>query len=371
MRITNIEVIELRLPEVKEQCDGTQDSLIVRVHTDEGIVGLGEIDTVPSVGAAVVNAPYSHTMATGLREILIGRDPFEIEKIWDDMYWKTIYYGRTGPVLHTMSGVDMALWDIMGKVLNRPVYQLLGGTFRTSIPAYASVLMPETPSEAAALAEGFLRQGYRAMKFGWGPIGKSERLDIELVKAIRSTIGPEVELMIDAGLVWDRKTALRMARKYAEYDVFWLEEPLPPDDLEGYALLSEQAPMYIAAGEQDSGRKAFQRLLDEGGIDILQPDLGRCGGLTEAKKIAYMAYDRNTKVVPHAFKSGISVAACAHLVAGIPNGFTLEYTMSESPIARDLVRTPVSLTNGCIEVPQGPGLGIELDEDIVTRYRQN
>jgi L-rhamnonate dehydratase len=369
MKITDVEVITLRLPQVEERCDGTQDTLLVRVYTDEGIVGVGEVDTVPSVGAAVITAPYSHTMATGLREILIGKDPFEIEKIWDEMYWKTIYYGRTGPVIHAMSGVDIALWDILGKALNRPVYQLLGGAFRTSIEAYASVLMPETPAEAARIAENFVKQGYRAMKFGWGPIGRDEKLDVELVKAIRAAIGDDVKLMIDAGLAWDATSAIRMAHKYGEYNVFWLEEPLPPDDIAGYARLAQAAPMYIAAGEQESGRRSFQRLLDEGDIGIVQPDLARCGGLTEAKKIAYMAYDRNKKVVPHAFKSGISVAACAHLVASIPNGFTLEYTMSESPIARELVKNPVTLVNGRIEVPQGPGLGIEINEDIVRRYR--
>ncbi|MCL6444308.1 MAG: mandelate racemase/muconate lactonizing enzyme family protein [Alicyclobacillus sp.] len=369
MKITDVEVICLRLPEVQERCDGTQDTLIVKVYTDEGIVGLGEIDTPPTVGAATILAPFSHTMATGLRNVLIGKDPFEVEKIWDEMYWRTIYFGRYGPVLHAMSGIDMALWDIVGKSLNRPVYQLLGGAFRKTIPVYASALMPDTPEEAAELAERFAEMGYKAVKFGWGPIGRCEQLDMELVRAIRRALGSSVRLMIDAGLAWDRKTALRMANKYAEYDVFWLEEPLPPDDLEGYALLAEHAPMYIAAGEQESGRKAFRRLIEEGRIDIVQPDLARCGGLTEAKRIGYMAYDRNTKLVPHAFKSGISVAACAHLVASLPNGFMLEYTMSESPIARDLVHTPVRLQNGCVEVPEGPGLGVDLDEDVVKRYR--
>ncbi|MCS7222209.1 MAG: mandelate racemase/muconate lactonizing enzyme family protein [Anaerolineae bacterium] len=371
MKITEIEAICLRLPEVDAtRCDGTQDTLVVRVHTDEGITGIGEVDSVPLVCKAVIEAPPSHSLATGLRALLIGENPLEIERLWDKMFHGTLYFGRYGPVLHAMSGIDMALWDILGKATGRPVSELLGGRFCAKIKAYASALMPETPREAGKLAELFAGQGYRAVKFGWGSVGRDPRLDEELVRAIRSAVGAGVDVMIDGGHAWDRKGALRMAEVYAKYEVVWLEEPLHPDDLGGYRELVSRSPIPIAAGEQESGRRAFERLLDEAGLDILQPDLARCGGLTEGRRIAYMAYDRRRKVVPHSFKTGILLAASAHFAAAIPNGFMMEYPVSTSPLVRDLVRDPVEFRDGYVLVPEDrDGLGISLDEQVLERYR--
>jgi L-alanine-DL-glutamate epimerase-like enolase superfamily enzyme len=269
-----------------------------------------------------------------------------------------------------MSGIDMALWDLYGKITNRPVCNLLGGAFRHRLLAYASSLMPETPREAGHLAERFAREGYKAMKFGWGPIGRDPKLDEELVKCIRSVLGGDIKLMIDAGLAWDLKGAMRMAEIYVKYDVFWLEEPLRPDDLAGYRELSARTSIYLAAGEQESSRNAFQALLDEAHVDILQPDLGRCGGLTEGKKIAFMAHDRHKRVVPHAFKTGILVAASTHFAASIPNGFMIEHTTSSSPLSRDLVTDPIEFDGGYVTVPADrPGLGVELDDAVLQRYR--
>ncbi len=372
MKITEVEAIWLRLPEVDAaRCDGSQDTLVVRVHTDEGITGIGEVDSSPPVCKAVIEAPPSHSIAMGLRTLLLGENPLEIERLWDKMFNGTIYFGRYGPALHAISGVDIALWDIFGQATNRPVSELLGGRFRTQIKAYASALMPETPQEAGKLAESFVRQGYRAVKLGWGSVGRDPRLDEELVRAIRSAVGDDVDVMIDAGHAWDLKGALRMAEVYAKYGVLWLEEPLHPDDWQGYRELVSHSPIAIAAGEQESGRRAFERLLDETGLDILQPDLARCGGITEGKKIAYMAHDRRRKIVPHAFKTGILLAASAHFAAAIPNGFMIEYSASTSPLARELVRDPVEFRDGYVVVPQdGAGLGISLDERVLKRYRR-
>ena len=371
MKITDVETIYLRLPDVDAtRADGTQDTLVVRVHTDEGITGMGEVDSVPLVARAAIEAPPSHSIATGLRSLLVGENPTEIEKLWEKMYQGTIYFGRSGPAIHAMSGVDIALWDIFGKATGRSVSELLGGTFHEKLRAYASDLMPETPTEAGDLAEDYASQGYTAMKFGWGPIGRDPKLDEDLVRAIRSAVGGDIDVMIDAGLAWDLKGALRMAHVYEEYGVFWLEEPLHSNDVQGYRELADRTSVYIAAGEQESGRMAFQRLLDEGHLDIIQPDLGRCGGLTEGKKIAYMAYDRHKRVVPHAFKTGILVAASTHFAASIPNGFMIEHTVSTSPLARDLVRNPVEFKDGYVTVPAGrPGLGVEIDESVLEKYR--
>ncbi|WP_409342546.1 mandelate racemase/muconate lactonizing enzyme family protein [Paenibacillus sp. MBLB4367] len=371
MKITEVEAIHLRVPDLDaERCDGTQDTLVIRIHTDEGIVGIGEVDSSPLVAQAVVNAAPSHSIATGLRSLLIGENPIEIERLWDKMYRGTIYFGRTGPALHAISGVDIALWDILGKAMNRPVCEMMGGVFNRKLKAYASALMPETIEEAARMAEQYAKQGYKAMKFGWGPIGRDAKFDEAQIKAIRGAVGDDIDIMIDAGLAWDLKGALRMAEIYEKYNLFWLEEPVHSNNIAGYRELSDRTRLSIAGGEQESGRLAFQRLMDEGHLDIIQPDLARVGGLTEGKKIASLAHDRHKKVVPHAFKTGILVAASTHFAAAIPNGFMIEYTVSTSPLARDLVSREIAFKDGYVTVPTDrPGLGIEVDEQVLNRYR--
>ncbi|ACZ43407.1 Mandelate racemase/muconate lactonizing protein [Thermobaculum terrenum ATCC BAA-798] len=370
MRITDVEAIYLRLPEVDpSRADGTQDTLLVRVHTDEGITGVGEVDSSPLVARAAIEAPVSHSVAMGLKHVLLGENPLEIDRLWERMYRATIYFGRGGPAMHAMSGIDLALWDILGKATGLSVSELLGGARRHRLRAYASAIMPETPVEAGRLAEQYAAAGYTAVKFGWGPIGRSRRLDEELVQAIRSAVGEDVDVMIDAGMAWDLKGALRMAEVYERYGVYWLEEPLAPDDLEGYRQLADRTRMYIAAGEQESGAEAFRRLINEGHVDVVQPDLGRCGGLTEGRRIAQVVHARHRQLVPHAFKSGILVAASAHLAACIPGGAMIEYTVSTSPIARDLVSEPLELVDGHVLLPERPGLGVEVDESVVQRYR--
>lgn len=371
MKITDVEAIYLSIPDLDAtRCDGTQDTLLIRIHTDEGFVGVGEVDSSPLVAKAVVDAPASHSIACGLRSLLIGENPLEIERLWDKMYRGTIYFGRTGPALHAISGVDIALWDIFGKAVGRPVCELLGGVFNRKLKAYASALMPDTIAEAVKLAEENVKFGYKAMKFGWGPIGRNAKFDEEQIKAIRETVGYDVDVMIDAGLAWDLKGALRMAEVYEKYGVYWLEEPVHSNDIAGYRELADRTRISIAGGEQESGRLAFQRLLDEGHLDIIQPDLARVGGLTEGKKIAYMAYDRHKKVVPHAFKTGVLVAASTHYAAAIPNGFMIEYTTSSSPLSRDLVSREIEFRDGYVTVPlDRPGLGIEIDEEVLKRFR--
>lgn len=371
LKITDVEAIYLRLPDLDaSRCDGTQDTLVIRITTDTGIVGVGEVDSSPLVAKACVDAIASHSIATGLREALIGENPIEIERLWNKMFKASIYFGRTGPAMHAISGVDMALWDIFGQAFKEPVSRLLGGVYHKKLKAYASALMPETPREAALLAEQNAKLGYKAMKFGWGPIGRDFKLDVELIEAIRSAIGYDLDVMIDGGLAWDLKGALRIAEVYEKHNVFWLEEPVDATNLAGYRELSQRSNLYIAGGEQESGRRAFERLLDEGGVDIVQPDLGRCGGLTEGKKIAQLAFDRHKLVVPHAFKTGILVAASTHFAASIQNGFMIEYTVSTSPLSRDLVDYPIEFKDGYVIVPEErPGLGITVNEAVLNKYR--
>lgn len=370
MRITHIEAIPLRLPEVGTRADGTQDDLLVRVHTDEGIVGVGEVDSSPGVAKAIIEAPLSHKISCGLRELVVGEDPFEIERLWDKMYQGSIFFGRQGAVLQAISGIDMALWDIVGKATGQPVYKLLGGAYRKRFRAYASSLFGDTPEETYDRAQRYAEEGFTATKFGWGPMGESEATDIALVRAARQGLGEDRLLMVDAGICWDAPTAIRRARQFEEFHLFWLEEPLHPDDLEGYAKLSALGLVRVAAGEQECGRAAFRTLMDMGRVDVIQPDVARVGGLTEAKKIGYMAADRHRLCVNHSYKTGISIAASLHFLAAIPNSELLEYCVEPSALRQTLTMESFPLDEeGMVSVPEAPGLGVTVNEETVERYR--
>src|SRR5579862_6851120 len=273
MKITQVEPIHLRLPDVNERCDGSQVTLVVKVHTDANIVGIGEVDSSSLVAKAIIEAPVSHQICRGLAECVLGQDPFEIDRLIHRMYEGSLFFGRQGAVLQAMSGIEIALWDIMGKATERPVYQLLGGGFRKRFRAYASILFGDTPAETERIARALVAQGFRAVKCGWGPMGQSEASDLAQVRAARQGVGPDVELMVDAGLCWDTATALRRADQFAEFNLTWLEEPLHPDNVHGYGRLCAQAPMRIAAGEEICDPAEFRTLMDTGGIDVVQVDV--------------------------------------------------------------------------------------------------
>ena len=369
MKITNVEAIYLRQDQVKAQCDSGQDALIVRISTDAGITGIGEVDSAPLAVKGAIEGPFSHTIATGLRELLIGEDPFETEYLWYKMYRKNVYAGRRGVAIHAMSGIDMALWDIKGKALGQPVWKLLGGGFHQKIRPYASSLFGATPAETGERARRFRDRGFTAVKFGWAPMGQDERTDIALVREARKGLGNDADLMIDAGLVWDAKTAIQRAGAFSEYKIFWLEEPLQPDDYEGYRKLSEATEVRIAAGEEESNRLSYLELMDRGRIDIVQVDLTRCGGFTEAMKIASLAYDRGIPVVNHGFTTYINVAAALHFLNSIPNSFILEFVAEEETTLRDrLTKQRIVAKDGMLDIPDAPGLGIELDEASIEKY---
>jgi L-alanine-DL-glutamate epimerase-like enolase superfamily enzyme len=237
--------------------------------------------------------------------------------------------------IHAMSGIDIALWDIKGKALGLPIWKLLGGGFHQKIRCYASVLFGATPAETGALASRLKDRGFTAVKFGWDPMGRDAETDVALVREARKGLGKSPDLMIDAGLVWDAKTALQRARAFSEHNIFWLEEPLRPDDSEGYRRLSEATEVRIAAGEEESNRGSFLELMDKGKIDIVQVDLTRCGGFTEARKIASLAEDRGLPCVNHGFTTYINIAAALHFLNSIPNSFIMEYVAEEETTLRD------------------------------------
>jgi L-alanine-DL-glutamate epimerase-like enolase superfamily enzyme len=371
MEITDVEAIYVRMPQVKERCDSGQDALIVKVHTDEGITGIGEVDSAPLAAQAMILGPYSHTASSGLRHLLIGEDPFATEYLWNKMYRANIYAGRFGIGLHAMSGIDLALWDIKGKKLGLPIWKLLGGGFRKTIRCYASVLFGDTPDETAEIARRLVgQQGFTAVKFGWGPMGQDAATDAALVAKARAGLGKTADLMIDAGLAWDAKTAIQRAATFSKYDIFWLEEPLAPDDYEGYQKLSQATSIRIAAGEEESGRSTFRNLIEKGKIDVVQVDLTRCGGFTEAMKIAALAADYGLPVANHGFTTYINVSAALHWLNSIPNALIAEFVAQENTNLRELLtRQKIHAKEGWLEIPQEPGLGIELDEHALARLR--
>ena len=370
MKITEVEAIILRQPVVDGAiADGSQDDLIVRIHTDEGITGIGEVDSAPEVVKAVLDAPHSHFIATGLRHVLIGQDPLDIEGLWRRMYLGSVYYGRRGAAMHAISGVDIALWDIKGKKLGKPVSELLGVRKRDRVRPYASLLMPETEQAVTASVERLLAMGFTAIKFGWGPIGKDEANDVRLATAAKSAAG-DAEILIDAGFGYgaDAPRAIRVARKLEEIGIYWLEEPFESDEFEAYAELADAVGIRVAAGEEEATRWGFRELIERGHVDVIQPDVTRCGGLSEALRIAREAERNGIPVVPHAWKSGVIKAASLHLNAVLDTAYFQEYCVAETPINRSLTRERMSVVDGFVDVPGKPGLGVELDPEILERY---
>lgn len=377
MKITRVEAIPVRQgSEVLINNDSAQDGIIIKVYTDEGIIGYGEVDSSPLVIKAIIDAPVSHNLCRGLGQAIIGMDPFEIDKIWETMYYVSTFYGRRGATVQAMSGIDIALWDILGKALNKPIYKLLGGQFRTKVRAYASVLMPDTPEECYDVTQQFVAENYTAIKLGWGGFGQSFRQDIALVAAAREAIGPDIDLMLDIGFVpspdnpIDAVSRINLAKEIAQYKPYWIEEPLFPDDLDGYRKLSQSVDTPIASGENETTRYGFKELIEVGKVDILQPDVTRCGGISEARKIAQLAQVHHLSIVPHCWSSGIVEAASMHLIASLPNAHLLEYCKAETDIRQELSEEIV-VKDGYAEVPQRPGLGIEIDEKALQKYAEN
>jgi L-rhamnonate dehydratase len=378
MKITDVDCSVLLTPNYNaEACDSAQDTIVVRVHTDEGITGIGEVDSNPWVVKALIEAPGSHIMALGLTELLIGQDPTQPQAIWDRLYTFSAMTGRRGAGICAIGALDMAIWDICGKAAGRPVWQLLGGARQEFITPYAS-LMPDGRTledyrtsllEKVRWAQGF---GFSAAKLEIcikGPYPQNnlhgdDDAIVEMVAACREVAGPGMILMVDVAYCWsDWKEALGVLRRLEKYDIFFVETPLPSDDLEGYAKLSDATQIRIAAGEWLQTRFEFADLMDRGCVDVVQPDIGRVGGITEAVRVVQMALDRGKIVVPHCWKTGISVAATAHVAAVAPNCRFMEFQPSPvaySRLRRELVEEELKVVNGKITLPQGPGLGVKI-----------
>ena len=370
MKITEVEAIVLRQPDVDtSKADGSQDALLIRIRTDEGLTGIGEVDSLPPVVKAIVDAPASHAIASGLGALLVGENPLEIDRLWEKMYRGSIYYGRRGAAIHAMSGIDIALWDIKGKALGQPACRLLGGPHRERIRAYASTLMPETPAETAEVVAGLVGRGFTAIKLGWGPWGRDPDLDIELAAAARTAAGDDVELMFDIGLGWpDADHAIRQVRRLEPFRPYWVEEPLWPDDLAGYRKLADAVETRIACGEEEATRWGFADLMERTGVDVVQPDVTRAGGISECIRIAHLADLRGVSTVLHSWSTGIIKAASLHVLAAMPRATFFEYCVQETALNQALTVERFPLEDGMVRIPDGPGLGIEIDDEVVRRY---
>jgi L-alanine-DL-glutamate epimerase-like enolase superfamily enzyme len=386
MKITDIEVHVLVAPNlVASATSSSQDNAVVIVRTDEGISGIGEADTGPWLIQAAINAPSSHSMAMSIKGLLIGQDPFDTSALWNRLYTFTCMSGRRGAVIAAMGAIDMALWDIKGKALGLPVYKLLGGAQRDHIVPYAS-LQPEgrtVKQYGDSLVEWALKarkMGYKAAKLEctldgpyrhMGLSGTDEQMT-EIVTACREAVGRDFSLMVDVQYLWrDAKSCLRTVSKWAGLDIFFLETPLLVDNIEGMAFLHREAPMRIASGEWLQTRFEHIELMDKGLVDVVQPDIGRVGGLTEAMRVCNLAEDRGRLIVPHCWKTGISIAAAAHLAAAVPHCPFIEFLPAElcdSALRRELTSDELRIVDGRIPLPEKPGLGVEINPDALRKF---
>ena len=373
MKITQIEPVGLSTGSERNVADGTQDALLILVHTDEGLTGIGEADTSPQIGRAVLEAPVSGDKCQGLARQLIGESPFDREAIWGRCFYRSYKYGRMGAALNVMSGLDMALWDLIGKATGRPVCELIGGHCRKEVAAYASALFPEDPSDLDAVraeATRSLEAGFTGVKFGWGGFGYDGRRDYALVQAARDVLGPDVALMIDVGMRWDVPTAVERIERLRPLNPYWFEEPCLADEYEAYGTISDSAPWTrIVGGEQEYNRWGFRRLMEVGRVKGIQPDLARNGGITETLKIAALAQERGVPIHLHGWSTNVLVAANLHFIAATPNCSWLEYNTGQSPLRWQLTHEQFPLREGRVAVPTGPGLGITLNWEAVNRYR--
>lgn len=378
MKITAVDPFYLRMPDITAAADGTQDTLLVRVRTDTGLEGWGECDASPLVSLAVYCCPMSHGNIINIRTSLIGEtldDPDDVIRLSG----KTLRNGLDiQQIEHAYSGAEIALWDLIGQKLEQPVYCLLAEMSGTSDIAhpklpYASVLFGDTPEETHHIAAELRQQGYRAAKFGWGPMGKfGEANDIALVRAAREGMGAEAQIMIDAGVVWgtDHETAYQRAEVFAQFSPTWLEEPLAPDAVDAYGALTGKNPSVpIAAGEGSNTYRMAADIITQGGIQFVQIDAGRIGGIMPSFQVRQLSEQHGIQYVNHTFKSHLSLAAALHVFATNLDFNLLEYPAAGSELSQRLIVDPFPVaSDGLVRMKELPGLGVRVDIEAIRPY---
>ncbi|HXJ84567.1 MAG TPA: mandelate racemase/muconate lactonizing enzyme family protein [Candidatus Methylomirabilis sp.] len=358
VKITGIEAIPLAIPmkpldPPSTWSAGTQKQIVVRVLTDDGRTGTGE--------AFAYGAPLAvcAVIEESLVPLLVGQDALRIEPLVDLMHRATMIYGRRGLAMFAISGVEIALWDLLGKALDAPVSALLGGAVRPRLPAYASLMRYDSPAAVGRACAHFASQGFRMLKL--------HQTDAESVRAAREAVGPDVELMLDTNCPWSPEDAIRMARALVPYRLFWLEEPVwPPEDYAGLARVAAATETPIALGENESTLYGFREIIAQRAGDILQPSITKVGGVSEFKKIVALAQAANVPVAPHSFYFGPGLAATLHVAASFGGDLPVEFPTGELEIP--FLTQPIEARDGRVDVPHGPGLGVDVNEDAIHRY---
>ena len=369
MKITNVRTIPLfgETPETGWSREpGPEENLhtLVVVETDGDITGVGSSFTSRGLVDGALEL---------LRPNLIGESAIEPERVSEKLLQMTFWQGRGGAVAHAVSGIDIALWDIFGKVCGQPVGRLLGGYYRDRIKPYGSLLF-EDPATFPNILNAATDRGFKALKLGWGPFGRVDAaMDEKLVKTARETVGPDVELMVDAGgsdQFWPHgyKWAVERSKMLADYDIVWFEEALPPDDIEGFIELTKQSPVPIAGGEVLTRRQSFQPWLEQRAVDIIQPDCTKNGGLSESRRIAWMAFDHNVQMVSHGWNTAVGLAADLQMAAAMPVARYVEY-LTPCAYIEELYTEPFVLDEeGFLTIPARQGLGFELDREKLKKF---
>ena len=349
----------------------TRSSCVVEVETDAGVTGWGECYGPAAVNKALIETQYAPRV--------VGRDPFDVEVVWEDLYNRIKDYGAQGFSITALSGIDIALWDVMGRATGLPVHKLIGGAHRKEVLAYATGLyfidMDRLVEEAVEEALEYKEQGFRAikMKIGLG----DPKLDVRRVRAVREAIGPDVALAVDANHCFTVPQAIRLGRMLEELDLLWFEEPISPEDHEGYVQVTQALDLAVAGGENDFTRWGFRDVIAKKAMDIVQPDVCAAGGISEMRKIATLASAFGVECVPHAWGSAIGLAATVQFLAALPDqppAFRpippmLEFEQTPNPLRDELAREPIVQRRGVVAVPDGPGLGIEVDREVLARFK--
>ena len=357
MKITKVEVFPLNSLKETHGEHG-----LVRIDTDEGVYGWGSCYTTPSLVKSSLEF---------LSDLIIGKDPTEVEKVTETLHQQTYWFGRGGVLTTFISGINIALWDIYGKVTGQSVSRLLGGRLRERIKPYASQNFRGDVAEKLRIAK---EKGFRAFKLGWGPFGRVDsKTDELLIKIARETIGDECDLMVDAGgsgAFWhsDLKWAINTSHMLKEYDVLWFEEALHDGDLEGHKALTEASPVWIATGECLRKRQTFYPWIYQRAVDVLQPDLTCCGGISEGRRIAWTANDHGILVVFHGWNTAIGVAADLQLNAALNQARFVEY-LTPTPYIDEILTEPFHIDDeGYLQIPDTPGLGIDIDTEGIRKF---
>lgn len=337
---------------------------IVELVTDEGLTGVGSVYTSKALTAGAVKL---------ISPLLLGERADEPARVSEKLRQSFFWQGRGGSVEHAISGIDIALWDLMGQICKQPVSRLLGGNYRDKIKPYGSLLFDE-PGPLKDKLQAAMARGFKAIKLGWKPFGRRDaRTDEKLIETARNTVGKDVEIMVDAGgseAFWPHgyKWALNTAKMLAKYDVAWFEEALPPDDIDGFVELRRHSPVPISTGEVLVRRQTFWPFLQRHAVDIIQPDATKCGGLTEAWRIGWMAYEHNILMVPHGWNTAIGLAADLQLVASLPVAKYVEF-LTPSPYMDELITEPFRPdAEGYLHIPTKPGLGVQLNRDAMRKF---